>query len=65
MHHKISNPPINSHLKLPPSKKRYSSSIMDFMMEEKGDDFYGKEQIEEMLFEKEFIGTRILKEIQS
>jgi len=38
---------------------------MDFMMEEKGDDFYGKEQIEEMLFEKEFIGTRILKEIQS
>jgi len=40
---------INSHLKLPPfshliltpSKKRYRSSIMDFMMEEKGDAFYG------------------------
>ena len=30
-----------SHLKLTPSKKKYRSSIMDSMMEEKGDDFYG------------------------
>ena len=35
------NRTLNSHLKLTPSKKRYRSSIMDFMMEEKGDDFYG------------------------